>query len=95
MKAAGKKDPFVKLPLWFAIAAAKATKTPAALVWVYLVRLSWREESLTFALPNGWLERSGVSREVKRRVLRDLERAGLITLERRTKKSPIVTLVAL
>ena len=39
--------------------------------------------------------RRGVSREIKRRVLRDLEAAGLITVERPSRKSPIVTLVVL
>ena len=37
----------------------------------------------------------GVSREVKRQVLRDLERAGLITVDRRDRKSVVVTLCAL
>jgi hypothetical protein len=37
----------------------------------------------------------GVSREIKRRVLRDLERGGLITVERPIRKTPIVTLVGL
>ena len=35
----------------------------------------------------------GVGREVKRRALRDLEGAGLIFVERRARKNPIVTLV--
>jgi hypothetical protein len=90
-----KKDPFVDVPLWFAEAASKATKTPALLVCIYLLHTSWKVRSMTFTMPNGWLEARGVSREVKRRVLRDLEAAGLITVERPSRKSPIVTLVAL
>jgi hypothetical protein len=90
-----KKDAFVKAPLWWAVEAAKATKTPALLVCVYLLHVSWKARSATFLLPNGWLERHGVSREIKRRVLRDLEASGLITLERRSGKSPRVTLVVL
>jgi hypothetical protein len=91
-----RKDKFIKLPLWFAIAAAEATRSPKALVWVYLVRLSWEKHGrMTFALPNEWLEEHGVSREVKRRALRDLERAGMILVDRRDKRSPIVTLIAL
>jgi hypothetical protein len=89
-----KKDAaFARVPLRFAIAAARATKTPAALVWVYLVHASWKANSLTFPLPNGWLKEHGASREIKRRVLRDLERAGLIAVDRPPKKSPIVTLL--
>lgn len=90
-----RKDAFVKTPLWWAVEAAKATKTPALLVCLYLLHASWKARSATFPLPNGWLERHGVSRRIKNRVLCDLEAAGLITVERRNGKSPCVTLVAL
>jgi hypothetical protein len=43
------KEPFVKVPLWWAEEAAKATKTPAALVCVYLLRTSWKARSITFS----------------------------------------------
>lgn len=92
---AKKKDAFVKVPLWFASEAAKSTNTLKALVWIHLLHASWKAKSLTFPLPNGRLERIGVSRETKRRALRDLERAGLITVERLSRKSPVVTIVTL
>jgi hypothetical protein len=95
MAAKSKKDPFVKLPWWFAAEAAKATKTAAALVWIELAYQSWKAKSLTFPLSNKRLERAGVSRDVKRRVLCDLERATLIMVERRRGRAPRVTLVAL
>jgi hypothetical protein len=88
-------DPFVKLPLWWATQAAKATKTKKALVWVELLYAAWKEKCATFPLPNGRLAKLGVSRETKRRALRDLERAGLIVVERPSRKTPIITLVAL
>ncbi len=50
---------------------------------------------MTFTMANGWLEERGVSREIKRRALRDLEAAGLITVERSNRRSPRVTLVVL
>jgi hypothetical protein len=90
-----KAEPFVRVPLWWAAAATKATKTPAALVCIHLLYASWKAKSLTFPLSNGRLKQSGVSREVKRRVLRDLEVAGLIVVERRHGKAPRVTLVLL
>ena len=95
MTAVRKKDTFVKVPLWWTVEAAKATRTPATLVCVYLIHASWKARSMTFNLPNRWLEKQGVSRKIKCRVLRDLERAGLITVERPSHKSPIVTLAAL
>jgi hypothetical protein len=52
-------------------------------------------QSPTFPLPNVRLSKNGVSRKVKCRVLRDLEAAGLITIERRHGKTPLVTLTVL
>lgn len=92
---AKRKDPFVKVPLWWITAATKATRTPAALVCVHLLHASWKAKSMTFSLSNKRLEKSGVSRKIKSRVLRNLESAGLITVERPSRKSPIVTLVLL
>ena len=93
--AAKVKEQFVKVPLWWAEAAAKATNTPKALVWVRLLHLSWKAKSLTFPVPNGKLEKAGVPRYVKYRALRELEVAGLITVERRHGKTAVVTIVVL
>jgi hypothetical protein len=90
-----KAEPFVKVPVWWTAAAAKATRSPAMLVCVELLRAAWKAKSLTFPLPNGRLKRLGASREVKRRVLRDLELAGLIVVDRRRCKTPVVTLMSL
>lgn len=89
------KDAFVKVPLWWAAEAAKATRMPRMLVLVELLYRSWKAKSLTFPLPNGTLEKKGVGREAKRRVLRDLEAAGLVTVDRCHNKAPLVTLVVL
>jgi hypothetical protein len=89
------KDAFVKVPLWWAIEAAKATRMPGMLVLVELLHRSWKAKSLTFPLPNGSLKRHGVSREIKRKKLHDLESAGLIAVERHLGKTPRVTLVVL
>jgi DNA-binding IscR family transcriptional regulator len=89
------KDTFVKVPIWFAVEAAKATSTVRALVWIELLHSSWKARSATVSLPNGRLQRHGVSREVKRRVLQELVAAGLITVERRQGKATLVTLVML
>jgi hypothetical protein len=90
------KKRFVQVPLWWAEAAAKATTGGrAALVWIYLLHMAWKAKSTTFTLPNGYLERCGVSRKIKCRVLRELEAARLITVERRPRKSPLVTLVVI
>jgi hypothetical protein len=90
-----KVEPFVKVPLWWIEETAKLTKSPTTLVLMELLRLHWKTKSSTFPLPNGRLERLGVSREIKRRVLRDLERGKFIVVERSPRRTPIITLVAL
>jgi hypothetical protein len=90
-----KVEPFVRVPLWWIRAAAKHVRSPATLVLVELLYRSWKARSATFPLPTAGLEKWGVSREIKRRVLRDLERGGLILVERRPNKNPIVTLTLL
>jgi hypothetical protein len=88
-----KAERFVKVPLWWIAATAKYARSPAALVMVELLYASWKAWSSTFLLPNVRLAKLGVSREIKRRVIRDLEEGGLITVERKVSKSPIITLV--
>ena len=90
-----KVEPFVKLPLWWAEAAGKATGSPTTILLAELLRLRWKTQSMTFPLPNSRLRKLGVSRDIKRRVLLDLERAGLVTVERSSRKTPVVTLVLL
>jgi hypothetical protein len=89
------KDKFVKLPLWWAEHAAKATRTPKAMVWVWLAYLAWEQRSMTFKLPNERLRIRGVSAYAKRQALHELEKAELIQVDRATGKSPTVTLIVL
>jgi hypothetical protein len=50
---------------------------------------------MTFPLPNDRLAQRGAGKRAKRRALANLEKAGLITVERRAGKTPIVSLVAI
>jgi hypothetical protein len=88
-----RQEPFAKVPLTWAASAAKATRTPKALVWVLLLHTAWRTRSATFPLSNVGLAENGVSREIKRRALAEMEAAGLIVVERRPGRAPRVTLV--
>jgi hypothetical protein len=86
-----KTEPFVKVPLRWIEAAAKATGSPTTMLLIELLRLRWKTQSDTFPLPNKRLAKLGVGRDLKARKLRDLEQAGLLTVERRPQKTPSVT----
>jgi RNA-binding protein YhbY len=45
-------------------------------------------------MPNGWLEKNGMDRRVKYRVLRNLEAAELIKADWRNGKNPLITWIA-
>jgi hypothetical protein len=86
-------EPFVKLPLSWAAKAAAATKCPKAIVWVWLIHRAWQTKSSTVSVPNGALAKLGVSRNVKRKALQQLEAAGLVAINRQSRKTPSVTLL--
>ena len=90
-----KVEPFVQVPLWWIEAAAKDIRSPATLVLIELLRARWKTKSSTFSLPNGRLKALGVNRELKRRVLHDLERRPVILVERSRGKAPRITLIGL
>jgi hypothetical protein len=85
-------EPFVGVPLRLAAAAAHAIHSPQAFVYTWLLYLAWKARSPTFPLPNDSLAAYGVDRHAKKRALASLEKAGLVTVNRRARKSPVVTL---
>lgn len=85
--------PFVQLQLPEAVAAFRVLKCPQAAVWLYINYRVWADGESTIPLPNQTLTDMGVSRKVKWRALQHLEQAGLIRVERRGRKSPLVTLL--
>jgi hypothetical protein len=89
------KDKFVKVPLWWAEQAMQVTRSPKAMVCIWLLHLSWDQGTRTFRLPNERLKVRGVSRFAKSRALQELEAAGLIRVTRERGKSPEVTLLYL
>ena len=90
-----KAEAYVKVPLWWIETAAKDARSPTTIVLIELLYAAWKAKSSTFPLPNGRLKSLGVSREVKRRVLRDLERRPVILVKRSPGKTPIITLIGL
>jgi hypothetical protein len=63
-------------------------------VALYLLRRKLITGSSTITLGNGGLRIDGVGRQGKGVALQELEAAGLITVQYRAKRSPVVTLAA-
>ena len=61
-------------------------------VALHLLYLHWKGHKRPVKLPNGMLKMDGISRQSKWRALRALEKRGLIVVECRQRKSPIVRL---
>src|SRR5262249_49698574 len=87
-----RREQFVMMPLWWyeKLLSKPAIAGRTILLALYLLHLDWKHHGKPFKLPNGMLKYDGVSRRSKWRALPDLERRGLITVERRRRKSPIV-----
>jgi hypothetical protein len=88
-----KTKPFAILDLAKAGRAFAAMNCPKATVYAWLVHEARKTGKRTVPLPNGILARYGVSRETKRRALKQLAAAGVITVEQRPRKTPLVTLL--
>jgi hypothetical protein len=82
---------FAIVPLWWAARAVEDAGVPVNfMVCVDLVYRAWKTKGKSFVMPN----LQGVDHKTKARTLRGLERAGLISVEWRRRKSPVVTLIA-
>jgi hypothetical protein len=87
-----RRELFQQMPMWW---AEKLIKRPRAsgLTWyvaIYLWHLDFKNHGKPLKLPNGMLEYDGISRQTKWRALRNLERRGLVRVECRDSKSPII-----
>ena len=58
---------------------------------LHILMRNWESGGKPFTLSNGALALEGVKRSAKWRALQDLEQLGLITIERRKRKSPRIT----
>jgi hypothetical protein len=86
-------DLFVQITHRDAIAGFAALDCPFALVWCALLYREWAEKRSTVRLPTALLRSWGINRWTWGRALARLERAKLITVERRPGQAARVTLV--
>src|SRR5207245_9533865 len=90
---APQKGAYVQMRTEDAVAGFHSLRCPQALVWHRLQYLAWATGSATVTLANKALAEMGVSRLIKYRALQRLEQDGLIRVERRERRSPIVTIL--
>jgi hypothetical protein len=90
-----RREQFVQMPMWWAEALAMEPIATGSTFYlaIHLWHLDWKNHGKPFTLANGMLEYDGISRQTKWRALRDLERRGLIRVECRDRKSPIIHMV--
>lgn len=84
-----RREQYVQFPMWW---VEKLTNARGK-VWyvaIYVLHLDWKKDHKPFKLANGMLRYDGVSRYTKWRALGTLERLGLISIDRRSRKSPTI-----
>ena len=82
---------FVRVPWTWIARLAKARYTATYRVALHILYRHWKNRGEPFTLSNGMVAMEGVSRWQKWRALRELEQLGLITIERRKRKTPRIT----
>src|SRR5437764_14108651 len=87
-----RREQFVMMPMWWyeKLLSKPTIAGRTILVALYLLHLHWKHHDEPFKLPNGMLECDGISGHSKWRALADLERRGLVSVERRSSTSPIL-----
>ena len=88
-----RRQQFVQVPWTWLERLAQSQSANTYRVAHTLLFLHWKTKGDPIKLANGMLAMDGVSRSSKGRALAELERFGLITINRRQRKSPIVTLI--
>jgi len=90
-KLAKRRTHFVRLP-WVWVEALSGASGQTWQLATHLLYLNWKGKGEPIKLANGMLEIDGISRWSKWRALSELEGRGLVKVERRPGKSPIITL---
>jgi hypothetical protein len=84
-------EPFLQISHKAIVAGSDVLRgTKQFLVWLYLFHRVWADKSRTVVLANQTLSTWGVGRREKYKALRQLEEAGLISVEWRQRSSPLL-----
>jgi len=83
---------FVMVPnMWVEQLAMVRAHGSTYRVAFHLLERAWRSGVATVKLSNPMLAKAGVGREGKAVALRELRKAGLIAVEQRPRKAPVIT----
>ena len=88
-----RREHFIRVPFSWLERLNGASGKAHALA-LHLLYLHWKAKGAAFKLTNGMLEIDGIGRTSKWRALLELEGRGLISVERRSRKSPMITVHA-
>jgi hypothetical protein len=93
-KTRDREDQYFKMPMrWLRKLSTRPRANSATwCIACHLLRLNYEHHGLPFKLSNGVLKYTGIDRHVKYRVLSELEKLGLIAVDRRIRKSPIISI---
>jgi hypothetical protein len=85
-----RREHFIRVPFGWLERLNGASGKVYALA-LHLLYLHWKGRGQPIKLANGMLKIDGISRAAKWRALAELERRGLVSVERRSKRSPLVS----
>lgn len=88
-----RRQQFVMVPWVWAEKLATVRYIATYRVALHILYRHWRGRGEPFTLSNGAMLMEGVSRWQKWRALGELEKLGLITIERRQRKTPRITVL--
>jgi hypothetical protein len=88
-----RREPFLQIPISAIAAGGGAVRGAKQLiVWLYIHHRVWADLKDTVLIGNPTLKEWGVDRQTKYKALKALEFAGLIAVQWRPNRSPLVTL---
>jgi len=89
-----RRQQFVKVPWAWIERLVEARHIATYRVALHVLYRHWKNGGLPFTLSNAAIADEGVSRWRKWEALGELEQLGLITVERRKRRSPRITVIA-
>jgi hypothetical protein len=87
------REPFTKFPHSWEARLLEAKRITSYRIALHLLYLHWRSAGRPIRLSNVALAGKGVTRQSKWNALRELARLGLIKIEKRPQKSPVIRIV--